>query len=82
MDQALEMAKAAREKTGLTDRARIFTSSIGPFNVLVEDIEFENLSETEAFWADWWSDPDTTAFMKKWNDLVASSGGSEIWNVE
>ena len=82
MEEALKMLKAARAKLDNPNIARIYTSNIGPFNQLVEDLKFENLSEYEKFWEEWWSKPETTEFMKKWNELVETGGAGEVWNLE
>jgi hypothetical protein len=81
MDEVVEMLKAADEVLGSTDISRIYTPNIGQFDVVVNDLEFENLAELDALWAEWWSNPETPAFMEKWNELVDAGGGSEVWNL-
>jgi hypothetical protein len=64
-----------------THRSRIYTSNIGPFQHIVNDIEFESLAQLAEYWQDWWSREETPAFMEKWNQLIESGGSAETWNV-
>jgi len=80
--EIIEMMKAAHEMLGSRNRSRIYTSNIGPFQKIVNDIEFESLAQVAEYWEDWWSREETPAFMEKWNQLIESGGGAEIWNVE
>ena len=80
-EKAIELIKEAQTMLETPHGASIYTANIGPFNALIYDIEFENLTEFEEFWTKWWALPGTPAFMEKWNALVDSGTGSELWNV-
>ena len=79
--EVIEMLKAEDERTGYTDKTRIYTSNIGPVHTMIYEIEFENLSELEESWTEWWSLPETPAFMEKWNELIETGGSSETWTL-
>jgi hypothetical protein len=80
-EKAVELMKESRAILDDPHGSRIYTSYIGPFDVVVYELEVENLTELDAYWAAWWSSPETAAFMEKWNALVVSGGGSEIWTL-
>ena len=82
MEEVLKMVKAERAKLDNPKMARIYTPNIGRFDLLVEDLEFENLAEFDKFWTAWGSKPETAEFMEKWETLVETGGFGEIWNLE
>lgn len=85
MQDAVKLAAkeiaAERERSGYTGRARICTSSIGQFDQMAIEWEYENLAEYEMFWADWSARPTTPEFMKKWLELTKGGGTNEIWDL-
>ena len=81
MEKAVEMAKEVRAMPDEPHGSRIYTS-LGPFDTLVYERGFENLAQNEAYWAAWWSRPETPAFMEKWHEVEAGGGGREIWTLE
>jgi hypothetical protein len=79
-----KVVKLMKESRAILDDphgSRIYTSNIGLFNIVVYELEVENLAELDAYWEAWWSKPETAAFMEKWNALMDSGGGSEIWTL-
>ena len=60
---------------------RILTPNVGPYNEVVVEIEYDDISENAAYWEEWFSKPEYPAFAEKWNKMVVSGGGSEIWNL-
>jgi len=79
MEEVVALLVADRERTGNT--FRLYTSDIGPFDVVAIEIEFESLEEYEKGWAEWRARPEVAAFMEKWYDLTESGGNNEIWTL-
>jgi hypothetical protein len=73
---------AERERSGYAGRTRVYTSSIGQFNQLVIEWEYENLAEHENFWAEWRARPTTPAFFEKWAEMTVGTGKNEIWDLQ
>ncbi len=69
------------ERTSESPPSRIYTPDIGPFDVLVFELEFESLGAYEKFWSDWAAKPETEAFMEKWYALIKPGGKNEIWTL-
>ena len=80
-EKAIELIKEAKTMLAPPHGAQIYNSYIGPFNEILYDLKFENLSGLEEFWEKWWSLPETPPFMEQWNELVTDGGGSEIWTL-
>ena len=79
-----EFLALAKSQDSVLDRAtkRTYTSNISPVhNIVAFELEFEDLGELDKTWAAWGADPDTPAYMEKWNKLVKDSG-SEVWNLK
>jgi hypothetical protein len=79
MDEALEMIKGEIAKGGAP--SRVYQSYISPGNVIIQDLEFESLAELQAFWAEWFSKPETAEFVQKWDQLVESTVTNEVWQI-
>lgn len=79
LNEAAELARAERERTGGTHR--IYLGYLGPRSDLAVEFEFEGLGEMEAFWSEWSATPESAAFMEKWDELLESYGTNEIWTV-
>jgi hypothetical protein len=84
-NELIELVKAERAKDdNLNHRIynhRIYTSHIGPGDLLVQEFEFENLGELEKSWAEWFADPETTEFRQKWSELVEHWVSTEVWHL-
>ena len=78
-EEAIALVIAERERTGTT--LRIYGPSIGPFDVIAFEWEFENLEEYERLWAEWAATPEAAAFMEKWNEVTKPGGAHEIWTL-
>jgi hypothetical protein len=61
---------------------RILRPVVGSFNTVVWEGEFESVAAFDAFWAEWRTRPETSAFFERWNPLVESTGGSELLRIE
>ena len=71
----------ARERGNLSSGSgqRILTGLVGPFDVLVLEVDHENLAAYERFWAEVFDHPSAEAFFQKWNMCIESGGTNEIW---
>lgn len=58
---------------------RVYVPVFGPRDQVCMEVEFADLAERKKFWDEWWNQPTTPAFVKKWNELVDSGGSEEIW---
>lgn len=72
---------ADSERGGYTGRIRVYTSSIGTFDQMAVEWEYQDLAEYEEMWAEWAALPTTAAFMQKWIELVKEGGTNEIWDL-
>lgn len=75
--------EVAAEKAlgGFPGKTRIYVSSIGQFDQVVYEAEFESLAEYEEAWATWAARPTTPDRMKEWREFVKPGGTNEIWEL-
>jgi hypothetical protein len=85
MDAAVEwlQQEAAAEKARgpLPGVYRIYVTSIGTFNQVVLEIEFESLEAYDQFWSTWFSRPESVEANERFNKLTAPGGTNEIWTL-
>lgn len=74
---AAELARAERERIGAT--FRIYLSYLGRYDTIVTEYEFEDLGAMETFWSEWFADPESAAFLEKWNNLLEAPRTNEVW---
>jgi len=72
---------AETERGGYTGATRVYTSSIGTFDQVAVEWEYEDLAEYEKGWAEWAAKPTTAAFMQKFLELTKEGGTNEIWTL-
>jgi hypothetical protein len=60
---------------------RIYTPLIGPFNVVVQELEFKDLAARQAFWAAFFAMPEIAGLVEEWTQVRAPGGGAQIWNL-
>jgi hypothetical protein len=77
----LEEVAAESERGGMSGPVRVYTSSIGTFDQMAVEWEYEDLAEYEKRWAEWGARPTTTAFIQKWLELTKGGGSNEIWDL-
>ncbi len=73
--EGMEIVQELRKLVDLQTTYRIYLSITGQFNVLTEEIEFEDFEQREKFWADLGSKPEFAQLLEKWSATVADSGG-------
>ena len=81
MEEAVELAAKELERGGNFGAVRIYTISIGRFDQMAIEWEFQNLAEYEKGWAEWIARPTSADFLDKLNELIKSGGTNEIWNL-
>ena len=80
--KAIEMLQEAQTILKAPHGRRIFQSYLGGTgSTIVMDLEFENLSELEAFWAEWYASSETPAFMERWEDLLAENTTNRVFTL-
>ena len=83
-DQIVEMLRPylRDEKSPLRRlyRPRVSLGS-STFGVIVGEFEFEDLGALQRAWDQWSASEDAAEFLPKWNELVESGGGSEVWEL-
>jgi len=77
----LKEVAAERERGGMSGPVRVYTSSIGTFDQMAVEWEYENLAVYEKGWAEWWARPTNAAFMQKWFELTKGGGSNEVWDL-
>jgi hypothetical protein len=80
MDQAIELIKAEIAATRV--KGTVYTSDLGPSDLLNMDIEFEGLGKYDEFWTGWGQSARAEDFFKVWNHLVENHIANEIWQVQ
>jgi hypothetical protein len=79
---AIEMLQEAQTILKAPHGRRIVQSYVGGTgSTIVMDLKFENLSELEAFWAEWYALPETPAFMEKWQELLAANTSNSVFTL-
>ncbi len=73
---------ADSERGGYTGRIRVYTSSIGTFDQMAVEWEYQDLAEYENRWAEWGAQQTTPALMQKFLELTKEGGTNEIWTLE
>jgi hypothetical protein len=79
--EAIDIIKEAWQDLGFPNAHRIYRGLIGPYDVVVHELEFKDLQERQAFWADFMARPKTRALMAPWTKVRAPGGGSELWQL-
>ena len=79
MEEVIEFLKEHRKKHGFT--YRLYQSNFGTADQIAFEMEFEDLTAYEKFWADWFATPDMPAFGKRFIELVKAGGKNELWNL-
>ena len=77
----VELIKAEMAAIGPEIGSRIYNPIVGPFGVIVHDLEFKDMAEREKFWAKWMEKRATPEFWAKYHEMVTPHGHSEIWDV-
>ena len=75
--QALVMAEV--ERTGTSAGFRLYLPSLGEFDRIAMEWEYESLSEYERQWNEFFSSPESAPFLEKWVELTETGGTNEIW---
>ena len=80
--EAIAMLNEAQTIHKAPHGRRIVHTFIGGIqSTVVMDMEFENLSELEGWWAEWWSLPEAPAFMEKWHKLQSANTTDSVFNL-
>jgi len=84
-DEALQLLKAERDRRATAGPARIYYQGtpglFGPLGRIVWEKEFEDEEARQKFWSDWWSEPESREFNKKFWDLMETDGSHELWGL-
>jgi hypothetical protein len=63
-------------------RGRVYLSETGTVGQIVIEWEFASLAECEETWDAWRNDPDSAAFLKRWNAITEGSTRELLTLVE
>ena len=77
MEELIELLKEGRKQGGYD--FRLYQSSLGTYDQIAYEFEFEDMAAFEKFWAEWNALPETPAFLEKWNYMTKAGGTNEIW---
>ena len=80
-EKILELVKRAKIIVGNPATIRIYTSNIGRFGILAEELEFRDLADMDRFWQEWFAKPEVPELMKEWHEVVDAGSVSEVWNL-
>jgi hypothetical protein len=64
-----------------TPNYRILVSSIGAFDRVSLELEFESLAQYESWWDAWNASPNSEAVMERFLPCVDPGGVNEIWEI-
>ena len=73
--EGIEIAQELRKLVDSPTTVRVYLSMTGQFNVLTEEIEFEDFEQRAKFWAEVGTKPEFAQLLEKWDTTVADSGG-------
>ena len=78
-DKVKKLLLAERERVGGT--FKICTSSFGPYDTILVDIEFESYEAYQKFSSSYPATPESVQFVEKMNPLIETGGTNEFWHV-
>ena len=61
---------------------RIYSSHYGAFDRVVLEIQFEDVAQMEAGWAEWYASDASKEFTTRWVEITESGGTNEVWILE
>jgi hypothetical protein len=79
-----EVVDLIKEAHGILDTSpsfRVLTPQVGPFGVVVHEIEHEDWEAREKFGADLARSDEWAGFLVRWRENVEQGGGNEFWTV-
>ena len=79
-DKVVELIKKSEVFDPFKVSYRILVPSIGPFDIVVTELEFKDILEREKYWAGF-LEKAPESFWKEWNDATENGGGTEVWLV-
>jgi hypothetical protein len=79
MQEALELFKAEGKRINSPITNRLYAPSIGAFDLLALESEYESLEAFEKDFAGYYASPEGTAFQEKLYELTEVGGGDEFW---
>lgn len=71
-EEALALA-IAENLRAFPGRNRVYLTETGVVGRIVFEWEYDSLAECEQAWAQWRNDPESAAFLKRWNALTEQS---------
>ena len=77
MGEAVELIKEMRKQGGY--HGRLYQSHLGTRDQIAYEFEFEDYAAYDKFFTEWYAQPDTPAFLEKWNDMTKAGGTNELW---
>lgn len=80
-EELAAMIVAEIERVGAPGRTRVYVVSIGRFDEVAAEWEYEGLEEYERDWAEWDARPETPEFLEKFFELLVPGGTNEIWEL-
>ena len=79
-DRVVELLKKAEAFVPFKVSYRILIPSIGPFDVVVDELEFKDFTEYDKFWAGFFEKV-PESFWQEWNDATENGGSNEVWQI-
>ena len=76
--EGADSLKGIWERLALPTVHRIYRQAIGPLNVVVQEVEFDDFEERQEFWANCQASPEWQEWSKEWRELQAPGGSNEI----
>jgi len=79
-DEAVEIVKKGTAYVPFTVPYRIYLPQVGPFNVVVLELEFKDLAEYDRFWTGW-LEKAPQEWWDSWMNATENGGGNEIYQL-
>ena len=79
MDEVIDMIKAIRDPES---GSRLYRPHYAPFDVVAIELEFDNVTEMDAFWEEQGNTEEMATFMKRWVEITESGGENQVWILE
>ena len=81
MDEVVAVLTTGGDVVPNTPPFRILVPSVGTFDRVTLELEFESLAHYETWWDAWGESPDSDEVMERFHACVDPGGVNEIWEI-
>ena len=82
MGKLVRLTRAEMQRFPAPHAGRLYGIDLGCSAPVAMELEFENYDEREKFWAAWFADPGSGAYIEKAKELVGRMWAAEMWALK